>query len=173
MSIEPEAQTSAWRGKDEQRISTPYRRTRQTVLRAGLLRAAKDYTRLVAFLVFLQERSSQTVLHCAHQGSTFRSCDLGEPEEWSGCSPPPPKLARYHSPHIALTESPHTTQRRRTSRSSTARVEGNSSPDPITCYEKRPPTPFDDSIPAVSNHHVSRLRDYSVTFTNHPSLDSH
>jgi len=32
--------------------------------------------------------SSQTVLHCAHWGSTFWSCGLSEQEGWSGCSPP-------------------------------------------------------------------------------------
>jgi len=93
-------------GRTNKRTSTRYRRTRQTVLRARPLRAAKGYTRLFAFLISLREGGSQTVLHCAHQGSTFRSCDLGEQEEWSGCCPPPPKLARCHSPCIARTESP-------------------------------------------------------------------
>ena len=72
---------------------------------------------------------------------------------------------RLPSPSQAgsLPLSPHSTdgitsytQQRRPSRSSTARVEGNSSSDPITCYEKRIPTHFDDSILPVSNHHVSR-----------------
>lgn len=92
-------------GRTEDIYSLPKYSTNSLESRPATRR--KDYTRLVAFLIFLQEGNSQTVLHCAHQGSTFRSCDPGEPEEWSGCSPPPPKLARYHSPHIALTESPH------------------------------------------------------------------
>jgi hypothetical protein len=41
--------------------------------------------------------SSQTVLYCAHRGSTFRSCGLGEQKGWSGYSPPTlrrPRVAR-------------------------------------------------------------------------------
>ena len=61
---------------------------------------SRPATRLATFLIFLQEGSSQTVLHCAHHGSTFRSCDLGEPEEWFGCSP---------SQACSLPLSPHST----------------------------------------------------------------
>ena len=85
-------------GRTEDIYSLPKDSTNSLESRPATRR--KDYTRLATFLIFLQEGSSQTVLHCAHHGSTFRSCDLGEPEEWSGYSP---------SQACSLPLSPHST----------------------------------------------------------------
>src|SRR5437879_3675009 len=60
-------------------------------------RRALSRARAFWFSPLRPQGSSQTVLHCAHRGSTFRSCGLGEQEGWSGCSPPillRPRVAR-------------------------------------------------------------------------------
>jgi hypothetical protein len=120
------------------RTSTRYRRTRQTVLRAGPLRAAKGYTRLFAFLISLREGGT---FHRATSRARRMVWLLSSP--FQACSLPLSPHSMDGIPSI---------QRGRPSRSLTARVEGNSSSDPSACYEKRLPTLFDDSISAVSNH---------------------